>query len=86
MDRHDFAANAYAVLAVAAIVAVPALLWWMGLPIVAFLLSLPLLALGIFLAVFTSVLVQVMRRSARQFDAHSRLPLEGDEEARRDDC
>jgi uncharacterized membrane protein len=49
------------------------------------LLSLPLLALGIFLAVFTSVLVQVMRRSARQFDAQSRLPLDGDEEVGRDD-
>lgn len=44
------------------------------------LLSLPLLALVLFVSVFVSVLIRVLRRPATQFDDAARLPLGNDQE------
>ncbi len=44
------------------------------------LLSLPLVALVIFMGVFAAVLIRVFGRSAKQFDNDARMPLGNDQE------
>jgi hypothetical protein len=44
------------------------------------LLSYPLVALVLFMAVFASVLFRVLRRPAKHFESDARLPLGNDQE------
>jgi len=48
------------------------------------LLSFPLFALVLFVAVFVSVLFRVLRRPAKHFESDARLPLGNDQEDRRE--
>lgn len=48
------------------------------------LLTLPIIALVLFLTVFVSVLVRVLRRPAQQFDSEARMPLGNDQEDSRE--
>ncbi|MEI8255872.1 MAG: CcoQ/FixQ family Cbb3-type cytochrome c oxidase assembly chaperone [Deltaproteobacteria bacterium] len=44
------------------------------------LLSLPLLALVLFMVVFATIVIRTLRRPAEHFDAEARLPLGNDQE------
>ncbi len=44
------------------------------------LLSLPLVALVLFMVVFAAILIRTLRRPPEHFDAEARLPLGNDQE------